>query len=252
MYNNYEELKSFLPTFYDHILDMQIVLLASGNQLDGVEAGLNQVLLNNFIMDADEPTITRMERFLYLQVDRARSLDERKRLVASFFIGFGKMSASKIKEIVFAFTNAASDVFFEDSIISIEIERGTSQSLYLIDLDTILSRRLPAHLPFVLVVKYTVETTVSAKTSGYVFQYPLTNMLRCGTYPETATLGKLNQAEINVSADIYQYLYDYKLCGTIPDIATIGLITGSNIDTNLAPEQHTFDYVLCGTRRTGE
>jgi hypothetical protein len=179
-------------------------------------------------------------------------LDERKRLVASFFIGFGKMSASKIKEMVYAFTNATSDVFFNDSTISIEIERGTSPSLYLIDLDTILSRRIPAHLPFVLVIKYTIETTVSVKKKTYMFEYTLTNMLKCGTHPDSATLGKVENAEVNVLANVNEYMFDYKLCGTTPDIATLGQISGSDINTGLELEQYTFNYVLCGTRRCGE
>lgn len=212
--NNYEEIKTFLPVFYDDVLEMQAILQASGVKLDQAENGLNQILLNNFIMDADEPTIARLEKFLYLQVDRTRPLDERKRLVASFFVGFGKMSATKLKEIVYSFTNAASEVFFEDSTISIEIERGNTPSLYLIDVNTIISRRIPAHLPFVLVIKYTILSTIGATVKGYKFEYPLTNTLLCGTYPEVSTIGKLERAEVHVIPDIKSYTYDYILCGT--------------------------------------
>lgn len=250
--SKYDELKTYLPDFYESIADVRDFLKALGLQMDEVHSDTMQARDNNFIFLADEKTVSRLEQFMYIPYDPARTLDERKRLVASFFVGFGKMSASKIKDIVYTFTNAASDVFFQDSTVSIEIERGTSASIYLIDLDTILSRRIPAHLPFVLVIKYTVETTISAKTSGYLFNYPLTNTLKCGTHPESATLGKIESADINVSADVEEQVFDYKLCGTTPDISTLGFISGSNINTDCEPVQQTFDYVLCGTRRCGQ
>ncbi len=212
--NNYEELKTFLPVFYDDVFEMQGILWVTGGELDKAEDGLNRVLLNNFIMDADDKAISRLERFLYLQVDKTRPLDERKRLLASFFVGFGKMSATKLKEIVFSFTNAASEVFFREGVISIEIERGSAPSLYLIDVNTIISRRIPAHLPFILVVKYTVLAEIGALLSGYKFDYPMTNNVLCGTHPGTATLGQLEKATVNVLSDIKSFTYNYILCGT--------------------------------------
>lgn len=212
--NNYEELKTFLPVFYDDVFEMQVILWVTGGELDKAEDGLNRVLLNNFIMDADDKAISRLERFLYLQVDKTRPLDERKRLLASFFVGFGKMSATKLKEIVFSFTNAASEVFFREGVISIEIERGSAPSLYLIDVNTIISRRIPAHLPFILVVKYTVLAEIGVLLSGYKFDYPMTNNVLCGTHPGTATLGQLEEATVNVLSDIKSFTYNYILCGT--------------------------------------
>lgn len=212
--NNYEELKTFLPVFYDDVFEMQAILEVSGDGLDKAENGLDRVLLNNFIMDADENAIARLEKFLYLQVDRMRPLDERKRLLASFFVGFGKMSATNLKEIVYSFTSAASEVFFNEGIVSIEIERGSSPSLYLIDVDTIISRRIPAHLPFILVVKYTVLSVIGAVVSGYKFEYPLTNTLLCGTHPVITTFGQLESASVNTLAEINNFTYYYILCGT--------------------------------------
>lgn len=212
--NNYEELKTFLPVYYDDVFEMQAILLITGDGLDKAENGLNRVLLNNFIMDADEKAIARLEKFLYLQVDRMRPLDERKRLLASFFVGFGKMSATKLKEIVYSFTSAASEVFFNDSTVSIEIERGSSSSLYLIDVYTIISSRIPAHLPFVLVIKYTVVSTIGVSVSNYEFEYPLTNTLLCGTHPTISTLGQLESVEINALEEVEGFTYDYILCGT--------------------------------------
>ena len=214
MYNNYDDIKTFLPIFYNEVFEMQTLLKTEGYALDKLEEGTVRILLNNFIMDADDESITRLEKFLYIKTDKIRSLDERRRLVASYFIGFGKINATKIKEIVYSFTGANSEVYFEDSMVSIEIERGTSESLYLIDVNNILSGRIPAHLPFELVIKFTIQITVSISLKRYVFNYPLTNTLLCGTHPDISTLGKLESASINVLSEVNSYSFNYILCGT--------------------------------------
>lgn len=213
MYNNYDDIKSFLPIFYNEVFEMQAILQTAGHALDKLEEGEIRVLLNNFIMDADKESITKLETFLQIK-NESRSLDERRRLVASYFVGFGKINATKIKEIVYSFTSANSEVYFEDSTVSIEIERGISESLYLIDVNNIISSRIPAHLPFVLVIKFTINVEVTTSVKRYKFEYPLTNTLFCGTHPGIATLGKLESANIETSNNIESFTFEFILCGT--------------------------------------
>lgn len=283
--NNYDEIKTFLPDFYNDILEIQLYLQALGGQLDKAEESNIKVLFNNFIYRADEDAIERLEKYLYLPIDREKPLEDRRRLVASFFVGFGKMSASKIKEIVYQFTNAIPDVKFEDSTIFVEIERGDTQSLYLVDVATILSRRLPAHLGFTLSVNITVNTTVEVKSHVYPFNYKLCDELICGTYPRPAYLGEVDRNIVNVSAkeeinifdyrlcgtypinttigdvdivlteinaDSENYPFDYKLAGTNPDISTLGDINNIQASTDEATKTVAFSYTLCGTKRCGE
>lgn len=283
--NNYEEIKTFLPDFYNDILEMQLYFQSLGSQLDKAEESNTKVLFNNFIYRADEDTIERLEKYLYLPTDREKPLEDRRRLVASFFVGFGKMSASKIKEIVYQFTNAIPDVKFEDSTILVEIERGNTESLHLVDVATILSRRLPAHLGFTLSVNITVNTTVEIKSHVYPFNYKLCNELLCGTYPRLAYLGEVDKKTVNISAkeeinifdyrlcgtypinatigdvnialseinaDSKNYPFDYKLAGTTPDVSTLGDINNIQSSTDEATKTVAFSYVLCGTKRCGE
>ncbi|QIB26111.1 putative phage tail protein [Caloranaerobacter azorensis] len=245
--NNYEEIKTFLPDFYNDILEMQLYFHSLGSQLDKAEESNTKVLFNNFIYRADEDTIERLEKYLYLPIDKKKPLEDRRRLVASFFVGFGKMSASKIKEIVYQFTNAIPDVKFEDSTIIVEIERGYTESLYLVDVATILSRKLPAHLGFTLSVNITVNTTVKVKSHVYQFDYKLCDELICGTYPRPAYLGEVDKKIVNVSAKEEISLFDYRLCGTYPTNATVGDVNIALSEMNADSKNYPFDYKLAGT-----
>lgn len=283
--NNYEEVRGFLPDYYNDIVEMQAYLNSLGNKLDSAEEANQRVLNNNFVYSADEETIERLERYLFLPVEKTKPLDDRRRLVASFFIGFGKISATKIKDIVYQFTNAIPEVDFKDSTIFVEIERGSTKSLYLVDVATILSRRLPAHLGFTLSVKITVNTTVESRAKIYPFDFKLTDTLFCGTHPVYAYLGEIDDREVNISAsdeislfdyrltgtypneatlgdiDLAQsevgansvnYPFDYKLTGTIPTDSTLGDVDNFSTNTDEATKTVAFSYVLCGTKRCGE
>jgi hypothetical protein len=168
----YDELITFYPVFYRDVYEMDAILRANGKLADDLVANIDSVINNNFIRTADEATISRLEAFLWLTTNHFRTLDERKRLVYSFFVGFGKMSASKIMEIMTAFTDTPATVAFEpgdadgNNYLSIYIKRGTVERLFFGDIDTILTRRIPAHLPYKLYVTCECATAV-VKTGAY-------------------------------------------------------------------------------------
>jgi hypothetical protein len=162
--NSYEELKTFYPIFYLDVFEMDELLRAYGKIADGIAASIELVINNNFIMDADEQTITRLERFLFVEIDRTKTLDERKRIVLSLFVGFGKISASKIKEMVDALTDSDSVVDFKvidehgNNAVTITVLLTSASNLGLADVHKVLSRKIPAHL----VLKYFAKCTQTA------------------------------------------------------------------------------------------
>lgn len=246
--SNYHEIQGFVADYYLDFIEAQAYLKTLGYELDLSEEANMRVLMNNFIYSADEQAIERLERYLYLEVERTKPLDDRKRLVASFFIGFGKMSASKIKEIVYQFTNALPIVTFKDSNIMVEIERGTTPTLYLVDVATVLSRRLPAHLGFVLSVKITANIEITDKSTIHPFEYALCNQLICGTYPRYAYLGQIDNNQVHVWSSAEVAPFEYRLTGTYPFKAFKGDIDDYNVEATAFGEDYVFGFPLAGTR----
>lgn len=202
--NNYEELITYYPAFYQQVYEMQEILKAQGKLADGIENGIERAYLNNFIDYADAETIGNLETFLRLEHNRTKELEMRRRIVKAHFVGNGKMSATLIKSMLQAYTEAEVDVelkaynadsgegryLYLDGQTPFDGSRlldeagtktynGQTQALYITlfrdgttkvftsDILELLKGKLPAHLMFIL-SDYT-ETKVDCKNLESVF-----------------------------------------------------------------------------------
>lgn len=161
--NSYEELLSYYPRFYREVYEMQEILKAEGKLADQLEEGAEAVFSNAFLDTIDEPTIKRLEDFLNLHFQKTGTVDERRRIIKSYFVGAGKTSGSVIKEMISAYTNAAVSVRFEPSDaegnnkLFIDFERGSEKEIYVDDIASLVSLRIPAHIDFALNMIYGSE-----------------------------------------------------------------------------------------------
>jgi len=177
----YDELVTYYPTFYNEVKEMQAVLKAEGNLIDDVKSGIETVFGNCFIDSADEKTIAKLETFLHIHMHGERSLDDRRRLVKSYFVGSGKLSASLLSDIIGTYTGAASKCRFEpcdiegNNALYIDTERGAETNFYASDIMELIRAKLPAHIPFEFDVVYENEVQIS---NEIVFGYPVT--ANCG------------------------------------------------------------------------
>lgn len=92
---------------------MRAVLEAHGAALDVLQDGIERTYLNNFIDYADERTIADFERFIGIRTDADKTLEQRRMLLKSYLIGFGKISASVLSEIIKTCTGYNSSIRFE-------------------------------------------------------------------------------------------------------------------------------------------
>lgn len=77
------DLLEYLPEFYHGIREFQIIAKVEGKQFDKIDAELDNILNDQFVMTAREPSIVRRERLFKIQADPTiESLDfRRKRII---------------------------------------------------------------------------------------------------------------------------------------------------------------------------
>ena len=173
--STYDELVTYYPTFYNEVKEMQAVLKAEGDLIDDVKSGIETVFGDCFIDSADEATIAKLETFLHIHMHGERSLDDRRRLVKSYFVGSGKLSASLLSDIIGTYTGANSQFRFEpcdiegNNCLYIDSERGAETNFYASDIMELLRAKLPAHIAYQFNVVYENEVQVS---NEIVFGYP--------------------------------------------------------------------------------
>lgn len=77
------DLLEFLPELYHGIREYQVIAKAEGKEFDKIDAELDNMLNDQFVMTAREPSIVRRERLFKIQVDpNVESLNfRRKRII---------------------------------------------------------------------------------------------------------------------------------------------------------------------------
>ena len=164
--NNYEELITYYPRFYRNVFEMVEILKAYGRILDDIERNIEQTYLNGFIDYADEATISKLENFLKIGQNKNRTLENRKRLVKSYFVGSGKISASKIYRMIAVYTDSPVICKLEpfddegNNRLYIEIQSNEEETICTRDIFALLSKKIPANLVFCLADRLGVEIPV--------------------------------------------------------------------------------------------
>lgn len=157
---SYEEIISHYPMFYRDVLEMRAIIEADGRALDELDDNINLLLDNAFLQTADEPTIARLEAFLGITPDDNATVEERRQTLWQYYIGFGKISASKLKALLFPFTESESSITFApadvamNNLLRIVLPRGSTKRISELDIMKLLARRLPAHIWYGLEVVY--------------------------------------------------------------------------------------------------
>lgn len=142
-HNNFQELCAAMPIFYLDVFEMRAILRAQGRLLDGACAGLEEIVDANFILTANEATIRQWERVFKITYKSRLTLEQRRRVVIGYIIGFGHIGEPEIRAIIAQYTPNHVDFDFMRGLITIFIDGEVFDEDNM--LNTLL-RRIPAHL----------------------------------------------------------------------------------------------------------
>ncbi len=149
---SFKKLLSYYPKFYHDVLEMRAILETEGYFLDDAILKLNQIIDNNFIDTCDEATIVKLEKFFRIDANENSGWPERRSVVKMYYTGFGKISATKIKEAIFPFSETTAEVTFKpadtqkNNLLDITIPRGTKEYFTILEILKFLEKRVSAHI----------------------------------------------------------------------------------------------------------
>jgi hypothetical protein len=133
---------------------MDAIWRAAGGGLDEIEDGVDTVVNNNFVSLMDTDALAQMETFLGIPLNQKRTLEARRKLVASYFIGGNHIGSPEIKDIVFRYTGVSPSVGFKNSRIYVKLFPKDNSTFLPSDVMECLKRKIPAHLSLSLVLAY--------------------------------------------------------------------------------------------------
>lgn len=182
--NWHDEIASWFPAWYQNVLEMDALWRTWGVLLDRLQADIQRVLDNFFLTRCDEETIEFWEEFINIKLTVQHTLEYRRHYIMTHFSGFGKCSATQIKSIIKQYTGSGASVSFTkcdeagNHELIILMENGEIEDLYLQDLQSILEKVIPAHIPVTIRVNKEESTAVG---------YPMTAMTSLyGSFTVTA------------------------------------------------------------------
>ena len=248
----YDELITYYPRFYRDVLEMDAILHAHGHLADQMQDGIEKVYLSSFIDYMDEQTVAQMVQFLHIGLNKKRTLEERRRLVKSFFVGLRKVSASMLAEMIQSYTQAAVDSVFEisddegNNTLYINFERGDVATLYMSDIMMLLERKIPAHINWRAAVAYHFPVGIGIKRVYYKFEHELT-----GTKPDIALHGDLNAVAAVAESMRRNALMQYKqskedgeYSGVSPEISLHGDMNTTSAVAGSGYQSAVMEYEL--------
>lgn len=177
---NYDELITYYPLFYREVREMNEILKAQGRIADKLENSIEQIFSDCFIDTADRNVISCYERIIGIVPDNSKSIEERRSLVKSHIVGTGKISASLIIEMISTYTGASAKCNFNNSCLFISVYRGSKSFINFVDISALLSVKLPAHIMFVLSLKYEKSIVLSYKKRIFATDFPNCGLHFCG------------------------------------------------------------------------
>lgn len=247
---NYDELITYYPRFYREVFEMDAILRAEGSLADGIQDGIDKMLINNFIDGMDEDTLTKLETFLDLSMMKKRTVEERRRFIKSFFAGLGKVSETRIAEMIRAYTGADTkcDLYPYDekgnNRLDIQFERGNAPVIYISDIYTLLAKMLPAHIEYRPMLTYRFATGVKSRRTHYKYLYDY-----CGTKPYPILLAEIEGVTSVVESNIREAVTDYKssskdsdITGQYPNTALLAQIEDITTVTRADIDKALMDY----------
>lgn len=153
---------------------MDAIWRSAGGKLDEIEAGVDAAANDTFISMMDAAALSDMEAFLDIAPNKNRTLEVRRKLVASYFVGANHIGAPEIKELVRGYTGDTPEVKFSKGRIYVCISPPYESAFFSSDIIECLLRKIPAHLALSLSLSYKPDVQ-----PAYAAAAPLGTTISC-------------------------------------------------------------------------
>lgn len=154
----YEEMRDWTPRYYQGIREADANMRFAGSTNDLMAESIEKFCRNLFAKTMDEEALSRMEKYFYVEQNGSLDIGERRRLLAIVMAGSGKISTTKIAELIRTYTGAESSFTFLHRLY-ICIHLGENDRVGSVEtLKKALGAQMPAHIAYM--INYRTELAI--------------------------------------------------------------------------------------------
>lgn len=243
----YEEIVSYGPKWWTEYREMNAVYMFEGWLLDILAKKMEQEVKNLFPSQADLPTLLAYERMLGIEHDAELTIEERRIIVEIYYSGTGHLSGSVILQLIKAYTGHEGKVYWDGDTLCVEFNNNDSGFISLGILQKIISRRIPAHIPFQTKCTCKVSLGLSIETEAWEKRF-----IQAGLLPDVnmglgiACDGITVKAAVQAVKTVYPVAGDSGNAGIYPIISTELQTAGGDVLPKVKTESWKVVYPICG------
>lgn len=148
-----EHMLSYYPEVIKAIREFKALIATQSQQVESVYGELTKILLNAYVVDADDDTIEKWEEMLGIvplpqgDDDLETYLSDRKETILARLYNTQSLNTASISEIVKIFTGGEAVSYFKNGTIHVLISPPKNNKQYkFANVEQELSRKVPAHL----------------------------------------------------------------------------------------------------------
>lgn len=159
--NYNEHMLSYYPEVIKAIREFTALIEPQSLQVSEINDELSKILLNAYVIDADEETVAKWEAILGIvplpqgEDDFETYLADRKETILARLYNTQKLNSTSISEIVRIFTGGTAVSYFKDNTIHVFISPPKANKQYKFsNVEQELRKKIPAHLALSVGVNY--------------------------------------------------------------------------------------------------
>lgn len=220
------------------------VLKKSDATYSGIQEAFKNLLQKYFVeMSLEEYT----NGMLGIEHDAELTIEERRRIVEIYYSGTGHLSGSVILQLIKAYTGHEGKVYWDGDTLCVEFNSNDSGFISLGILQKIISRRIPAHIPFQTKCTCKVSLGLSIETEAWEKRF-----IQTGLLPDVnmglgiACDGITVKAAVQAVKTVYPVAGDSGNAGIYPIVSTELQTAGGDVLPKVKTESWKVVYPICG------
>lgn len=247
-----KELDSYIPQWYEQILEMHANNTFAGYTLDRMSEELERLIVNQFIQTCDEDTLGKFEYFLKIK-NTSGDFDMRRKKAFAYWNGNRVINRTRIRELNRIFIGCDSEVWF-DHVLHI---KPSEQNVYFPEeLSEILDDQIPSHVPVEFIFDKKIIIQVEYRKFEKLYALPICGTMRIGGRSYISTIGYTIQSSAEIEQTVQNKTEKLNLSGqtktgTKPAKMSYGLFVRSSTEADQNMIGKTEYLTMPGTMTSG-
>ena len=205
-----ERMLGYYPTAISSVLEFKAITDTDASELDAIPPEIETIPPDAYWLTMSERRIIQWEKRIGIEPPENSTLERRRNAIIGKINGSGKLNTKLINDIVMRLSGDTCDCWVDDGVLHVKLrvtdENEATIEHALTDIETELSRKIPAHLTLNVKLNYNLWSDVYNNNANWKTVQMAHETWDDVLYNRRTPLNKLNYSALD---EFYLGLGDY-------------------------------------------